>query len=113
MVRNGVTVIHLATGFLVGSPPGPSIDHFVRFMQERYKVAVVVGTHSTPAKYLAIHERLGTWKAPERKFRRQRRVRHEGNPGFVRRPPVPAQGRRDSPLSTGHGVGRRERIAIY
>jgi len=34
-------------------------------MEERYKVRVVVGIHPIPAKYLAIHERLGTWKAAE------------------------------------------------
>jgi len=69
MVKNGVTDIHLATGFLVGYPPCPSIDHFTHFMEERYKVRVVIGTHPIPAKYLAIHERLGTWKAPEWKER--------------------------------------------
>ncbi|MCX7024279.1 MAG: CGGC domain-containing protein [Spirochaetes bacterium] len=69
MVKNGVTVIHLATGFLVGYPPCPSIDHFTRFMEERYRVRVIVGTHPIPAKYLAIHEKLGTWKAPEWKQR--------------------------------------------
>jgi len=65
MIKNGVTTIHLATGLLVGYPPCPSIDYFVKFMEERYKVRVVVGTHPIPAKYLAIHERLGTWTAAE------------------------------------------------
>jgi predicted metal-binding protein len=64
MARNGATVIHLATGFLVGYPPCPSIDHFARFMEERFKLRVVVGTHPIPAKYHAIHGRLGTWKSP-------------------------------------------------
>ena len=71
MVKNGVTVIHLATGLLVGYPPCSSIDYFVRFMEERYKVSVVIGTHPIPAKYFAIHERLGTWSAPEWKPRLQ------------------------------------------
>ena len=65
MVKNGVTDIHLATGFLVGYPPCPSIEYFVQFMEERYKVRVVVGTHPIPEKYLTLHNRLGTWKAPE------------------------------------------------
>lgn len=65
MVKNGVSVIHLATGFLVGYPPCPHIDHFVRFMEERYKVQVVVGTHPIPEKYRAIHGKLGTWNASE------------------------------------------------
>jgi predicted metal-binding protein len=69
MVKNGVTTIHLATGLLVGYPPCPSIDYFVKFMEDRYKVRVVVGTHPIPAKYMAIHERLGTWKAVEWKPR--------------------------------------------
>ncbi len=69
MLKNGVTDIHLATDFLVGYPPCPSIDYFVRFMEERYKVRVVIGTHPIPAKYFAIHDRLGTWKAPEWKPR--------------------------------------------
>jgi predicted metal-binding protein len=65
MVKNGVTVIHLATGFLVGYPPCPSIDRFRDFMEARYKVRVVIGTHPIPEKYRLIHDRLGTWKAPE------------------------------------------------
>ncbi|MFA6505667.1 MAG: CGGC domain-containing protein [Treponemataceae bacterium] len=65
MVKNGVTDIHLATGFLVGYPPCPSIEYFVRFMEERYKVRVHIGTHPIPEKYLTLHDRLGTWKAPE------------------------------------------------
>jgi len=69
MVKNGVTVVHLATGFLVGYPPCPSIDHFVRFMEERYKVRVVIGTHPIPEKYRLIHEKLGTWKSSEWKSR--------------------------------------------
>jgi len=69
MLKNGVTVVHLATGLLVGYPPCPSIDYFKRFMVERYGLEVVVGTHPIPAKYLRVHERLGTWTAPEWKPR--------------------------------------------
>lgn len=69
MVKNGVTAIHLATGLLVGYPPCPSIDYFVKFMEERYKVSVIIGTHPIPEKYFAIHDRLGTWSAPEWKPR--------------------------------------------
>jgi hypothetical protein len=69
MVKNGVTDIHLATDLLVGYPPCPSIDYFSRFMQERYKVRVVIGTHPVPAKYLMLHDKLGTWNAPEWKAR--------------------------------------------
>lgn len=65
MVKNGVTHIHLATGFLVGYPPCPSIDYFRRFLEERYKVKVILGTHPIPEKYLRMHTSLGTWEAPE------------------------------------------------
>ncbi|MDX9826249.1 MAG: CGGC domain-containing protein [Spirochaetia bacterium] len=65
MVKNGVTHIHLATGFLVGYPPCPSIDYFRRFLEERYKVKVVLGTHPIPEKYLRMHTSLGTWETPE------------------------------------------------
>jgi predicted metal-binding protein len=64
MVKNGVRVIHLATGLVVGYPPCRNIDHFVRFMEERYKVKVLVGTHPIPEKYRLIHDKLGTWKNP-------------------------------------------------
>jgi predicted metal-binding protein len=64
MVKNGVTVIHLATGFLVGYPPCPSIDHFKKFIEERYKVHVLIGTHPIPEKYHRMHDRLGSWKSP-------------------------------------------------
>lgn len=63
MVKNGATVIHLATGLLVGYPPCPRIDYFTRFIAERYKVRVVVGTHPIPTKYFNMHSRLGTWKS--------------------------------------------------
>ena len=64
MVRNGVDVIHLATGMVVGYPPCPSIDTFKSFIEKRYGVNVVVGTHPIPKKYFDIHTDLGTWKDP-------------------------------------------------
>jgi len=63
MVANGVDVIHLATGLIVGYPPCPSIDTFRKFLKERHGVKVVVGTHPIPEKYLKMHTALGTWKA--------------------------------------------------
>lgn len=62
MVKNGAEVIHLATGLVVGYPPCPSIDTFKVFLEERYGVRVVVGTHPIPKKYLEMHTRLGTWQ---------------------------------------------------
>ena len=62
MVRNGASVIHLATGLLVGYPPCPYIDTFQHFLENRYGVKVVLGTHPIPTKYLEMHTRLGTWE---------------------------------------------------
>jgi predicted metal-binding protein len=65
MVKNGATVIHLATGMVVGYPPCPSISTFKAFLEKRYEVKVVVGTHPIPKKYFDMHKHLGTWKNPE------------------------------------------------
>jgi len=65
MLKNGVSVVHLATGFLVGYPPCANIDYFAKFMEERYGLQVVIGTHPIPAKYFAHHDKLGTWASAE------------------------------------------------
>ena len=65
MVRNGAQVIHLATGLLVGYPPCPYIQTFKSFLEKRYGVKVVVGTHPIPKKYLELHTSLGTWEDAE------------------------------------------------
>lgn len=52
MVKSGVDVIHLATGLIVGYPPCPYIGTFKSFLDSRYGVEVVVGTHPIPEKYL-------------------------------------------------------------
>jgi predicted metal-binding protein len=64
MVKNGAQVIHLATGLVVGYPPCPSIHTFKEFLEKRYGVRVVVGTHPIPKKYFDMHTRLETWKDP-------------------------------------------------
>lgn len=64
MVKNGAEVIHLATGLVVGYPPCPYIDTFKSFLEIRYPVKVVVGTHPIPKKYLTIHTSLETWADP-------------------------------------------------
>lgn len=64
MVKNGAQVIHLATGLVVGYPPCPYIQTFMDFLEARYGVQVVVGTHPIPTKYLDMHTRLGTWDDP-------------------------------------------------
>ena len=65
MVKNGAEVIHFATGLLVGYPPCPYFDTFKQFLEYRYGVKVVLGTHPIPQKYLDMHTRLGTWTGPE------------------------------------------------
>ena len=62
MVKNGAQVIHLATGLLVGYPPCPYIHMFISFLEKRYSVKVIAGTHSIPQKYLDMHTSLGTWE---------------------------------------------------
>jgi hypothetical protein len=65
MKKNGATVIHLATGMVVGYPPCPRIGHFKRFIREKYGMDVIVGTHPIPQKYYITHTALGTWETPE------------------------------------------------
>ncbi len=65
MVKNGAQVIHLATGLVVGYPPCPYIETFKAFLEKRYDVEVVVGTHPIPKKYLDMHSHLGTWASDE------------------------------------------------
>ena len=69
MKKNGVDVIHLATGFVVGYPPCPHIDHFCDFIKEKYNVNAIVGTHPIPQNYYLTHKNLGTWESPAWKRR--------------------------------------------
>ena len=64
MKKNGAQVVHLATGFLVGYPPCPHIEHFKKMIPERFGLEVVVGTHPIPQKYFKPHSALGTWDGP-------------------------------------------------
>ena len=58
MKKNGVEVIHLATGLVVGYPPCPRVEYFKKFIEEKYKIPVVIGTHPIPQKYLITHTNL-------------------------------------------------------
>jgi predicted metal-binding protein len=62
MIKNGVETIHLATGLVVGYPPCSYIVTFKNFLEERYGVTVIIGTHPIPQKYLDMHTILGTWE---------------------------------------------------
>ncbi|MBE9469324.1 MAG: CGGC domain-containing protein [Bacteroidetes bacterium] len=65
MIKNGVQNIHLATGLIVGYPPCPHINYFKDFIEKKYGLKVVIGTHPIPQKYLNVHTKLGTWNTPE------------------------------------------------
>ena len=65
MIKNGAEVIHFATGFVVGYPPCPYIDHFKNFIEEKYGIKVVIGTHPIPQKYYLTHSALRTWDSEE------------------------------------------------
>jgi len=62
MKKNGAELIHLATGFVVGYPPCPSIVQFKQFIETKYGLPVVVGTHPIPLKYLEVHKKLPYWE---------------------------------------------------
>lgn len=63
MIKNGAQVIHLATGMVVGYPPCPRIRQFKEFIETKYQVPVVVGTHPIPLKYYNTHLQLTSWNA--------------------------------------------------
>ncbi len=65
MKVNGVEVIHLATGLVVGYPPCPHITYFSEFIKIKYGLKVIYGTHPIPQKYLNMHTQLKTWDDPE------------------------------------------------
>lgn len=65
MLKNGVEVIHLATGLVVGYPPCPYTAFFKQYIEESFKIPVIVGTHPIPQKYVPVHEKLGTWESDE------------------------------------------------
>lgn len=63
--KNGAEVIHFATGMVVGYPPCPYINHFKSFIENKYNLKVVVGTHPIPEKYYLTHTKLETRKNSE------------------------------------------------
>ena len=63
MIKNGANVIHFATGMVVGYPPCQYINQFKEFVESRYKIPVVIGTHPIPLKYYDAHKKLSFWNA--------------------------------------------------
>ena len=58
MIKNGANVIHFATGMVVGYPPCQYINQFKEFVESRFKIPVVIGTHPIPLKYYNVHDKL-------------------------------------------------------
>lgn len=65
MIKNGAQTIHFATGMIVGYPPCPHIQHFHDFIESKYGVKVVFGTHPVPQKYYLTHLELGSWESEQ------------------------------------------------
>jgi predicted metal-binding protein len=65
MKKNGATVIHLATCFLVGYPPCPHIEYFTNYIEKKFDIPVIIGSHPIPKKYYETHTELGTWQDPK------------------------------------------------
>lgn len=62
MIKNGAEAIHLATGMVVAYPPCPRLLDFKLFIEGKYKVPVVLGTHSIPMKYMKTNSNLPFWQ---------------------------------------------------
>jgi len=62
MKKNGAEAIHLATGLVVGYPPCPRIRHFKEFIECRYEIPVIIGTHPIPLKYMEMQKKLSFWE---------------------------------------------------
>ncbi len=58
MKKNGVNTIHFATGMIIGYPPCPNIDYFAEFIQKKYDMNVVYGTHPIPTSYYNTHRAM-------------------------------------------------------
>ena len=63
MIKNGADVIHFATGMVVGYPPCQFINQFKEFVESRYGIPVVIGTHPIPLKYFEAHNKLSFWSS--------------------------------------------------
>ena len=60
-MKNGITHTHFATGFLVGYPTCPYMEHFKKFITEKFGMKVIFGTHPIPQKYFITHNKLNIW----------------------------------------------------
>jgi len=62
MIKNGVEVINLAIGLVVGYAPCLHIPNFKEFIERWHGVPVIIVTHPIPLKYMELHEKLSFWK---------------------------------------------------
>lgn len=46
---------------VVGYPPCPRIRQFKEYIESRYEIPVVIGTHPIPKKYFEEHNKLSFW----------------------------------------------------
>lgn len=65
MIKNGIDIIHFATGLLVGYPPCPYLSFLSDFIKNKYDIEVVYGTHPIPQSYYETHDNIGTWESNE------------------------------------------------
>ena len=63
MKNNGAQVVHLATGLIVGYPPCPRVAFFRDFIETKFGMKVVIGTHPIPQEYHGTHTELKTWES--------------------------------------------------
>jgi len=66
MIKNGADAIHFATGLVVGYPPCPRQAYFKRFIETKYGIPAIIGTHPIPQKYYLAHRELPSWEGLER-----------------------------------------------
>src|ERR1035437_1764822 len=64
MKKNGAQVVHLATGFLVGYPPCPHIEHFKKMIPGGFGLGVVVAPPQIPKNSHNPPGALGRWDGP-------------------------------------------------
>lgn len=65
MKRNGVDTIHFATGMIIGYPPCRYIDYFREFIEKKFSMRVVYGTHPIPTSYYDTHKQMNYRRFPD------------------------------------------------
>jgi len=48
---------------IVGYPPCQNIRYFKKFIEEKYGIDVILGTHPIPENYYQTHMNLSTWES--------------------------------------------------